>query len=147
MGSSETNSIESTMKNVRIKIDMGYRGQFEVCLDLDDSVTCGETLRMLLDSLELRPHDKRGRWQLVESWRGCGEYTLRHVQCLTLANIYTDRVIPAKEQMVPLYASTDRGEINVCLKRRPLPFGLKDKSSKPMSLSTSYGLRTLLQVE
>ena len=62
------------MKDVRITIDSGSRrGQYEVSLQLDDSITCGETVQLLVDSLELRPSRRKGRWQLVERWKGCGE--------------------------------------------------------------------------
>ena len=62
------------MKDVRITVDLGSRrGQYEVSLQLDDSITCGETVQLLLDSLELQQSQRKGRWQLVESWRGFGE--------------------------------------------------------------------------
>lgn len=67
----------ATMKEVRITVDLGIRryGKYEVALQLDDSVTCGEILQTLFDSLSLHEQegDKRERWQLVERWRGCGE--------------------------------------------------------------------------
>lgn len=62
------------MKDVRITVNLGSkRGQYEVSLHLDDNITCGGTLQLLLESLELQQSQKKERWQLVESWRGCGE--------------------------------------------------------------------------
>ena len=62
------------MKDVRITVDLGSRrGQYEVSLQLDVGVTCGETLQLLLDSLELlQGSHRKGRWQLIEKWRDCG---------------------------------------------------------------------------
>ena len=64
------------MKDVRITVDLdSRRGKYEVSLQLDDGITCGETVRLLLESLDLQQGSQRprGRWQLVERWRGCGE--------------------------------------------------------------------------
>ncbi len=64
------------MKEVRITVDLGSgRGRYEVNLQLDDSITSGETVQLLLDSLELQQQSsqRKGRWQLIERWRGCGE--------------------------------------------------------------------------
>ena len=65
------------MKDVRITVDLGSgRGRYEVNLQLDDSITSEETVQLLLDSLELQQQQsswRKGRWQLVERWKGCGE--------------------------------------------------------------------------
>ena len=62
------------MKDVRITVNLGSRrGQYEVSLQLDDNITCGETLQVLLDSIEQQQSHRKGKWQLVETWRGCGE--------------------------------------------------------------------------
>ena len=64
------------MKEVKITIDLlSRRGRYEVSLQLDESITCGETLKQLLEILELEQSRKRGRWQLVETWRGCGKHS------------------------------------------------------------------------
>ena len=66
------------MKDVRITVDLGSgRGRYEVNLQLDGSITSGETVQLLLDSLELQQQQqsswRKGGWQLVERWKGCGE--------------------------------------------------------------------------
>lgn len=65
-----------SMKEVRITVDMGRRrpGSYEVALQLDDNVTCGDVLQLLVESLALKPRNKKGEWRLVECWRGCREY-------------------------------------------------------------------------
>ena len=62
------------MKDIRINVELASAGHCEVALQLDDSITCGETVQLLVDSLALKAREKKGRWRLVERWKGCGDY-------------------------------------------------------------------------
>ena len=75
------------MKEVKITIDLrSRRGRYEVGLQLDNNITCGETLQLLMDSLELEQSRKKGRWQLVETWKGCGKHRKYEWESLAMSN-------------------------------------------------------------
>ena len=70
------------MKDVKITVCRGRGGgggQYEVALQVDESVTSGDVVRSLLHSLDLPQEQQRvggkgGAWRLVECWRsweGC----------------------------------------------------------------------------